>query len=228
MFWALKLATCWVNYGRNILFAPMYLTSSYSPHSTEHMMAFLKLTTCRRKFKSVAVSIMALINKFLCRYSITTGVVVIGTSYVIMDLLRLFYHLTIFYFPGPIFRHWYFEDRSGDEVHDLITVTMMKNRIQVLLVLGIDLLTDIGLLMSVNSGVITIGIWLLKAIIFILVYLVVILSLVFAYSDHITLALVFIPILVMEIYFLLIVGLHLVNLREPRDTNEESPDETVV
>ncbi|XP_043642797.1 uncharacterized protein LOC122612943 [Drosophila teissieri] len=170
---------------------------------------------------------MALINKFLCRYSITTGVVVIGTSYVIMDLLRLFYHLIIFYFPGPIFRHWY-EDRSGDEVHDLVTVTMMKNRIQVLLVLVIDLLIDIGLLMSVNSGLITVVIWLLKSIIFILVYLVVILALVFAYSDHITLALVFIPILVMEIYFLLIVGLHLVNLREPSDTNEESPDETVV
>jgi len=132
------------------------------------MMAFQKLTICWRKFKWIAVSNMALLNKFFCCYSISTGVVVIGSSYVIIDLLRLFYHLTIFYFPGPVckcnllvivkwifinfssVRHWYFEKHSGDDVHDLITVTMMKNRIQVILILLVDLLTDIGLLLSVN------------------------------------------------------------------------------
>ncbi|EDX06932.1 GD10967 [Drosophila simulans] len=50
----------------------------------------------------------------------------------------------------PPIRHWYFEKHSGDDVHDLVTVTMMKNRIQVILVLLVDLLTDIGLLLSVN------------------------------------------------------------------------------
>ncbi|XP_033156523.1 uncharacterized protein LOC117138501 isoform X2 [Drosophila mauritiana] len=140
MFGAFKLATCWVNYARIILFSPMY------------MLAFQKLTICRRKFKSIiAVSNMALLNKFFCCYSISTGVVVIASSYVILDLLRLFYHLTIFYFPGPVFRQWYFEKHSGDDVHDLVTVTMMKNRIQVILVLLVDLLTDIGLLLSVNQ-----------------------------------------------------------------------------
>ncbi|KQS62734.1 uncharacterized protein LOC26526328 [Drosophila erecta] len=170
---------------------------------------------------------MALLNKFFCRYSINTGVVVIAASYVIIDLLRLFYHLVIFYFPGPIFRHWYSKKHSGDDVHDLITVTMMKNRIQVVLVLGVDLLTDIGLLMSVNSGLILILIWLLKSVFLVLVYLIVILSLIFAY-DHLTLALAFILIWAMQIYFLLIVGLHLVELHQNGDSNDESPDETAV
>ncbi|KMY93510.1 uncharacterized protein LOC6734324 isoform X1 [Drosophila simulans] len=170
---------------------------------------------------------MALLKKFFCYYSISTGVVVIASSYVIIDLLRLFYHLTIFYFPGPVFRHWYFEKHSGDDVHDLVTVTMMKNRIQVILVLLVDLLTDIGLLLSVNSSRIPILIWILKTIFLALVYLIVILSLSFAYS-HLVLALIFIPILAMEIYFLLIVALHFVELGLPSDVNDESPDETAV
>nr|DAA02479.1 TPA_inf: HDC06210 [Drosophila melanogaster] len=125
------------------------------------------------------------------------------------------------------FRHWYFEKHSGDDVHDLITVTMMKNRIQVILVLLVDLLTDIGLLLSVNSGIIPILIWILKSIFLALVYLIVILSLCFAYA-HIILALIFVPIFAMEIYFLFIVSLHLVELGLSSDVNDESPDETAV
>ncbi|XP_017001032.3 uncharacterized protein [Drosophila takahashii] len=189
-------------------------------------MAFLKLTLLKKN-KSINVPIMVL-NKFFCRFSISTGVLVIGTSYVIIDLLRLFYHLIIFFFPGPLLRQWYSAgNQKGDTVHGLITDTMMKNRIQAMSVLVLDLLTDIGLLMSVNSGLISVTIWLVKSIFMAVVYLVVILALVFAY-DRTWLALTFMAILAIELYFLVIVAMHFVQLRRSSDLNDENPNETAV
>ncbi|XP_016943149.2 uncharacterized protein [Drosophila suzukii] len=171
---------------------------------------------------------MALINKFFCRFSITTGVLVIGTSYVIIDFLRLIYHLIIFFIPGPLFMHWYYADsQSGDAIHELITDTMMKNRVQATLILVVDLLTDIALLLSVKSGLITVAMWLGKSIFMAIVYLIVILALIFAY-DHTVLSLIFMPILAIEVYFLLIVAMHFVQLRRSSDLNDENPNESAV
>jgi len=51
----------------------------------------------------------------------------------------------------PSVMHWYYADsQSGDAIHELITDTMMKNRVQATLILVVDLLTDIALLLSVK------------------------------------------------------------------------------
>ncbi|XP_070068315.1 uncharacterized protein [Drosophila takahashii] len=70
-------------------------------------------------------------------------------------------------------------------------------------------------------------IWLVKSIFMAVVYLVVILALVFAY-DRTWLALTFMAILAIELYFLVIVAMHFVQLRRSSDLNDENPNETAV
>jgi len=86
--------------------------------------------------------------------------------------------------------------------------------------------------------------WLGKSIFMAIVYLIVILALIFAY-DHTVLSLIFMPILgtkldmscwipnnifsqAIEVYFLLIVAMHFVQLRRSSDLNDENPNESAV